>query len=157
MEPNIDPCKPSPDRGLEYYASGLSAILRVVVGSGASSTHAYVKDIREALEALVYMAWNNPEVIPMIASANVPSEIYSEKMRNCYIELLTGLLEKFREVGNNLAPGLRIRLMNMVIRSISENARSGTKTPVGEIILDFLGISKSNSSTGSGGETSESK
>jgi len=155
MESNVDPCKPTPDRDIDYYASGIATIMRIVVGGGNESTHAYVKDVRKALETLVYIAWNKSrELIPLIAASNIPSEIYSEKLRLCYRDLLTGLLERFREIGDDLSVGSRIKLMNIIIRAMAENARSGIETPVGKSILDFLNINKPDSKSTPGGGTS---
>lgn len=155
MESNTDVCKPTPDRGIDHYASGIATIMRIVVGAREGSTHAYVKDVREALETLVFVTWNKPkELIPIIAASNIPSEIYSEKLRLCFKDLLTGLLLKFRDIGDDLSVGSRIRLMNIIVRAVAENARSGIETPVGKSILDFLNTNQTQTQHESGGETS---
>ncbi len=127
-------CKYSPDRGVDYYASGLAGILNRVVGSGQTSTHAYVKEVRRAMETLVFSVWEKAEeYIPVLAEANIPEIIYSMKGRECYKELLTGLLRRFRETTEDIPIGARIRLMNIVISSIAEMARYNVP-PVGELV-----------------------
>ena len=139
MSRSTDICKYSPDRGIDYYASGLAAILKVVIGPGRPSTHVYVKEIRRALTTLVHVIWDrSDEYIPVVAEANIPAEIQSRKLRECFKELLTGLLKRFRETAGDLPMGARIRLMNMTISGIAEMARRGISTPVGEDILKFV-------------------
>ena len=134
-EQSIELCRYSPDRGIEYYASGLAGILRRVVGPGQTSTHAYVKEVRRAMETLVFSVWEKAEeYIPVLAEAHIPNSIYSTKGRECFKELLAGLLRRFRETTEDIPIGARIRLMNIVISSVAEMARYNVP-PVGELIL----------------------
>ena len=135
----LDICKYNPDRGIDYYASGLSAILKVVVGSGKSSTHAYVSEVRKAMDTLVFSIWDkSEEYIPLVAEANIPISIRSQRARECFKEMLVGLLKRFKETTEDLPIGARIRLMNMTIAGIAEMARRGVKTPVGERIIKIV-------------------
>lgn len=120
-----DMCRYSPGRELDYYASGLAGILRVVGAQrGGSSTHAYTKEVRRALETLVYIIWDrHEECIDSVVGANIPPELRSTSARTCFAELLKGLLKKFRETAEKLPVGARIKLMNMVIAAIAEMAR----------------------------------
>lgn len=152
-----DPCKYSPDRGLDYYASGLAAVMRAVVGMGKESTHAYVKEIRKALETLVFSVWDrSDEYISVVAEANIPTTIRGPRLKECFKELLIGLLRRFRETTDDLPIGSRIRLMNMTISAIAEMARWGRLPPVGDEILSYV-FPKSghpNTSRDKGGEKS---
>ena len=142
----LDVCKYNPDRGVDYYASGLAAILKVVVGAGKPSTHAYVSEIRRAMDTLVFSIWDrSDEYIPVVAEANIPTGIRSQKVKECFKELLVGLLKRFKETTDDLPIGARIRLMNMTIAGIAEMARRGISTPVGEEIYKIV-FSNSGSS-----------
>lgn len=135
----LDVCKYNPDQGIDYYASGLSAILKVVVGPGKSSTHAYVSEVRKALDTLVFSIWDkSEEYIPLVAEANIPISIRSQRARECFKEMLVGLLKRFKETTEDLPIGARIRLMNMTIAGIAEMARRGVKAPVGERIIKIV-------------------
>ncbi len=135
----LDLCMYKPDRGIDYYASGIAGILKVVVGVGKQSTHAYVKEVRKALETLVFSIWDkSDEYIPVVAEANIPDSIRSSKARECFKELLIGLMKKFKETTNDIPIGSRIRLMNMAISAIAETARSGRLSPVGEKIVSHV-------------------
>ena len=141
----LEVCKYRPDRGVDYYASGLAGILRVVVGPGRDSTHAYVKEVRRALETLVFSIWDrSDEYIPVVAEANIPDSLRSARARDCFRELLIGLMRRFRESTSDLPIGSRIRLMNMTISAIAEMARYGRLPPVGEEIVSIV-FSKSGS------------
>ncbi|MCE4601382.1 MAG: hypothetical protein F7C38_07490 [Desulfurococcales archaeon] len=142
----LDICKYSPDRGVDHYASGLAAILKVVVGPGKPSTHAYVSEIRRAMHTLVFSIWDrSDEYVLVVAEANIPTGIRSPKMKECFKELLVGLLKRFKETTDDLPIGARIRLMNMTIAGIAEMARRGVSAPVGEEIYKFI-FSNSGSS-----------
>ena len=150
-------CKYSPDRGMDYYTSGLAGILRKVVGAGKESTHAYVKEVRRALETLVFSVWDrSDEYIPVVAESNIPGSICSSSVRECFKELLIGLLKRFRETTDDLPIGSRIRLMNMTISAIAEMARWGNLPPVVEETLSqiFSRSPKSESTSTDGGENS---
>jgi len=143
-----DLCRYKPDRGLDYYASGLAGILRVVVGPGRTSTHAYIKEVRDALQALVFSAWDRAdELIPIIAESNIPDEAYSSGVRACFRGLLEGLLKRFKEDTDAVPMGARIKLMNMTLRAITEMASGGKLPPVGEKIVSAIFSSKSNPSS----------
>lgn len=139
-------CRYSPDRGIDYYVSGLAGILRVVVGPGKTSTHAYVKEVRKALETLVFSVWDrSDEYIPVVAESNIPDTIHSNKVKECFRELLIALLRRFRETTADLPIGSRIRLMNMTVSAIAEMAKRGKLPPVGEKIINHV-FSKSSQS-----------
>lgn len=151
----IDMCKYTPDRGVDYYASGLASILRIAVGPGQTSTHAYVKEVRKALETLVFSVWDRAdEYILPIAEANIPDNLRSLRARECFRELLVGLLRRFHETADDIPVGARIRLMNMVIAGIAEMARH-TLPPVGDKIKScvFPKSEFSSSGIGEGGES----
>lgn len=134
-----DLCRYNPERGIDYYASGLAAVLRAVVGPGKESTHAYVKEVRKALETLVFSVWDkSDEYIPVVAEANIPVPIRSSRLKECFRDLLIGLLRRFRETTDVLPIGSRIRLMNMTISAIAEMARRGKLPPVGDEILTYV-------------------
>ena len=78
------------------------------------------------------------EYIPLVAESNIPNSIYSKKARECFRELLVGLLKRFRESTADLPIGSRIRLMNMTISAIAEMARSGRLSPFGEEIKSYI-------------------
>ena len=154
----LDICRYNPDRGVDYYASGLAAILKVVVGPSKPSTHAYVSEIRRAMNTLVFSLWDrSDEYIPVIAEANIPTGIQSPKMKECFKELLVGLLKRFKETTDDLPIGARIRLMNMTIAGIAEMARRGVNTSVGEEIYNVVfsnsGSFSSESQSIEGGES----
>ena len=135
----LDLCRYRPERGIDYYTSGLAGILRVVVGAGKESTHAYVKEVRRALETLVFSVWDrSEEYIPVVAEANIPDSIRSSRARECFKELLIGLMKKFKETTSDLPIGSRIRLMNMTISAIAEMARWGRISPAAEEILSSV-------------------
>lgn len=146
---DLDLCRYSPERGVDYYAGGLAAMLRVAVGPGRGSTHTYVKEVRRALETLVFSVWDrSDEYIPVIAESNVPDSIRSPRARECFRELLVGLLKRFRETTGDLPIGSRIRLMNMTISAIAEMARWGNLPPWGrEIISRFFSKQSSSESS----------
>lgn len=125
--PEVSPeeCMYEPSRGISYYAERLAAIMQFVGRTrGGLSTHAFTKEIRRAMEALVYIVWDKAEdFIPKIARANVPSELRSKTARECFALLLEGLLKRFRDEASDLPMGSRIQLMNMLISSIAEMAR----------------------------------
>lgn len=132
-------CKYSPDRGVDYYTSGLAGILKVVVGPGKESTHVYTKEVRRVLETLVFSIWDRSnEYIPVITEANIPDSIRSDRVRECFKELLIGLMKRFKETAEDLPIGSRIRLMNMVVSAIAEMARHGSLPPVGEEIISHV-------------------
>ena len=134
----VDACEYSPSRGIDYYASALAGMLRVIVGSGQRSTHAYTKEVRKALETLVFDTWDKAdEYIPIVAEANIPGEIRSVKARECFRDLLIGLMKRFHETADSMPVGARIRLMNMVMSSIAEMARY-TLPPTGEQIISHV-------------------
>ncbi len=140
----LDLCKYGPDRGLDYYAAGLAGILRGV-RRGASSTHAYTKEVRRALETLVFNVWNDPwEFLDAISEANTPRDIYRVECRRCFAELLRALLRRFREKAENLPAGARIRLMNMIVSAIAEMARYHLP-PKGEEIFKSCFLSNNSS------------
>jgi len=145
----LDLCAYRPDRGIDYYTSGLAGILKVVVGVGRESTHAYVKEIRRALETLVFSIWDrSDEYIPIVAEANIPDTIRNSKARECFKKLLIGLMKRFKESTSDLPIGSRIRLMNMTISAIAEMARTGRLSPVGEEVISNI-FPRSLSSSGS--------
>lgn len=124
----IDECRYDASRGINYYTERLAAIMQLVGGAirGGTSTHVYTKEIRRAMEALVYAAWDRAEeLIPDIARAHVPAELASKTARECFANLLEGLLKRFREEASDLPMGARIQLMNMLLSSIAEMARYG--------------------------------
>ena len=131
-------CKYKPDRGIEYYASGLAGILRGLLGPHQPSSHAYAKEVRKALETLVFSVWDRAhEYIDVIAESNIPENLYSIKGRECFKELLAGLLRRFYETTRDMPVGARIKLMNMVISAIVEMARYSLP-PVGEEIKSYV-------------------
>ncbi|MCE4624267.1 MAG: hypothetical protein F7C35_00170 [Desulfurococcales archaeon] len=151
MEDKEDPCKYSPERGVDYYAAGLAGLLRVIVGSGQRSTHAYVKDVRKALETLVFTVWDKyEEYLDVIAESNIPDSLRSPKARECFRDLLVGLLRRFRETADSVPIGARIRLMNMVISAIAEMARYNLP-PTGVMIKNYV-FSRKDESEGGGGK-----
>ncbi len=151
----LEVCRYSPSRGIDYYAAGLAGILQVVVGPGKGSTHAYVKEVRKALETLVFSVWDrSDEYIPIAAEANTPDSIRSPKARDCFKQLLVGLLKRFKESTGDLPIGARIRLMNMTISAIAEMARRGSIPPAGKEIVSHV-FSKSSSSESSSPEGGE--
>ena len=145
-------CKYKPGREIDYYASGLAGILRVVVGPGRESTHAYVKEVRRALETLVFSIWDKEEYIPIVAEANVPDSIRSSKAKTCFKDLLEALLRRFKETTNDLPIGSRIRLMNMTVAAIAEMARWDKIPPAGEKIKSCV-FSQSPQSSSSSSES----
>jgi len=154
MKEEISICGYSPDRGIDYYASGLAGILREVVGPEQRSTHTYVKEVRKALEVLVFTAWDKAEeYIPILAESNIPDSIRSARARECFKELLIGLLRRFRETSDRIPIGARIKLMNMIITSIAEMARYGPPQ-AGERIVSYV-FSSSESSHGNRKEGGE--
>jgi len=139
----LELCRYQPDRGVDYYAGCLAGLLKVAVGPHRESTHAYVKEVRKAMETLVFSIWDNSdEFIRVVAEANIPSTLQSGRARECFKELLIGLLKKFRETTDNIPIGSRIRLMNMVISAIAEMARRGTVPPEGQNVLSNIFSSK---------------
>ena len=154
----LDLCIYRSDRGIDYYVSGIAGILRVVVGTGKQSTHAYVKEVRRALETLVFSIWDrSDEYIPVVAEANIPDAIRSSKARECFKELLIGLMKKFKETTNDLPIGSRIRLMNMTVSAIAEMARTGKLPPVGEEIASHVFPKPSQSESQSTNEGGDNK
>lgn len=140
MDPEKDLCKYDSARGVDYYAGALAGILGAIVGRGQDrSTHAYVKEVRRALETLVFMVWDRyEEYIPVIAESNVPDKIISKKGRECFVNLLVGLLRRFRETTRDLPIGARIRLMNMTLAAIAEMARYNKIPPVGRQVASYI-------------------
>ena len=117
-------CEYDPSRRISYYTERLAGLMRVVARSRGQSTYAYTKEIRRALEALVYVAWNkSEEFLRDIARSQIPIELRAGDLRECYALLLEGLLRKFREEASDLPMGSRILLMNMLLSSISEMAQ----------------------------------
>lgn len=140
MDAGKDLCKYDPGRGVDYYAGALAGILGSIVGHGQDrSTHAYVKEVRKALETLVFMVWDRyEEYIPVTAESNVPDRITSKKGRECFANLLVGLLRRFRETTRDLPIGARIRLMNMTLAAIAEMARYNKIPPVGREVASYI-------------------
>ncbi|MCE4618727.1 MAG: hypothetical protein F7C37_04715 [Desulfurococcales archaeon] len=139
----LELCKYDPGRGLDYYVAGLAGILRGA-RRGASSTHAYTKEVRKALETLVFGVWSDPwEFIDAIVEANIPRDLQKTECRKCFAELLKALLRKFREKADSLPAGARIRLMNMIVSAIAEMARYSLP-PAGDKIFELCFLSNKN-------------
>ncbi len=120
----INICKYSPDRELDYYAAGLAGIMGPIGWNRGGSTYAYTKEVRKALETLMYTVWDiYEEYLESIVRSNIPNELRSNTARECFAELLKGLVKRFRETTDKLPAGARIKLMNMVIASIAETAQ----------------------------------
>ena len=137
----VDICRYSPDRELDYYAAGLAGIMGYIGWRRGGSTYAYTKEVRKALETLVYMVWDKyEEYLESIARSNIPDELRSNVARECFAELLKGLLKRFRETTDKLPVGARIRLMNMVLAGIAEMAQGPIESlpPAGTKIRDFV-------------------
>lgn len=131
-------CEYDPSRNISYYSERLAAFMRLVSEERGISTYAYTKEIRRALEALVYSAWDKADdFLKDIARSQIPDELEAGKLRECYALLLEGLLRRFREVTEDLPIGSRILLMNMIISSIAEMARHNLP-PEGKIFLDYV-------------------
>ncbi len=146
-------CEYDPSRDISYYTERLAAFMRVVGSSRGESTHAYTKEIRRALEALVYSVWDkSSDFLKDIARSQIPDELRAGELRECYALLLEGLLRRFSEVSTDMPIGSRILLMNMILSSIAEMARYSLP-PGGEEFLDhvFSSISKKKRE---GGESS---
>ena len=139
----LELCRYEPNKGVDYYAGCLAGLLNWFVGSYKKSTHAYVKEVRKALETLVFSIWDkSDEYIPIVAGANIPDAIQVGRFRECFKELLVGLMRRFKETTENIPIGSRIRLMNMVISAIAEMARRGTIPPEGQNVLSNIFSSK---------------
>lgn len=138
LAPELE-CMYEASRGINYYTERLAAIMRYVGRKrGGLSTYAYTKEVRRALEILVYSAWDNAsEFIPEIARAHVPGELRSRVNRECFAGLLEGLLRKFRDEASDLPMGARIQLMNMILSSIAEMARYNLP-PGGDKLYNML-------------------
>ncbi|MCC6010534.1 MAG: hypothetical protein GU361_06280 [Desulfurococcales archaeon] len=132
----LELCKYDRSRDLDYYVSNVAIIVGRVRGVGRS-THAYVKELRKALQTLVFSAWGKTELIPIIAKSNVPDDIYSNQARECFEDLLKSILIRFYELTKEMPAGARIRLMNMLIDAVAETAsRPSVYTPVGKEIIN---------------------
>ena len=131
-------CEYDPSRDVSYYTERLAAFMRFVASKRGESTHAYTKEIRRALEALVYSAWDKSnDFLRDIARSQVPDELRASELRECYALLLEGLLRRFREISADLPIGSRILLMNMILSSIAEMARYSLP-PGGEKFLNYV-------------------
>ncbi|PLJ78587.1 MAG: hypothetical protein B7L53_01185 [Thermofilum sp. NZ13] len=144
VKETVELCGYKPDRFLSYYVSALSGILGPL-RHGEKSTHAYVKEVRKALEELLFSFWDKAdEMIPIIADSNIPDDLKSPEARKCFRELIAGMLTRFREVGDKLPIGARIRLMNMITAALANIARSKQLSPVGKEIADTFFKPKSD-------------
>ncbi|HEU97922.1 MAG TPA: hypothetical protein ENO36_03605 [Fervidicoccus fontis] len=145
MSSQIEICKYTPERELDYYTSGIASIMRVI-RKGESSTYAYVKEVRRALETLVFDIWDKADsYIFTLASSNMPDEIRSNKLRDCFMELSMGLMRKFYETTKDLPIGARIKLMNMIISSIAEMSKHSPPQFWNDLISKFFEPKLSNS------------
>ncbi len=134
----LEECRYDPSRGIDYYSERLAALMKYVGNKrGATSTHVYTKEIRRALETLLFTVWDKAdEYIPELARAYVPEELYGQA-RECYTLLLEGLLKRFKETTENLPMGAKIQLMNMLLSSIAEMARYNLP-PGGKDLLSLI-------------------
>ncbi len=148
----VDICRYKPDRDLDYYASGLAAMMwQVGRERGGGSTYVYTKDVRKALETLVFMVWDNyEEYLESIARANIPDELRSEVAKECFAELLKGLMRRFRETTDKLPVGARIRLMNTILSGIAQAARGPRENlpPVARQISELVFAKRSEEGGG---------
>ncbi len=120
-------CGYSESKRLDYYVMGLAQVMSLVAKQRTESKHSATKEIRRALHVLIHIAWDNSdELIPEISRAFIPSEIYSERLKQCYAMLLEGLLKKFRDITSELPVGSRIRLMNIIVNSIDNIVQNPT-------------------------------
>lgn len=131
-------CGYDPSLGIDYYTERLAALMRLVSRNRSQSTYAYTKEIRRALETLVYVAWDKPDdLLRDISMSQIPGELISNALKTCFSSLLEGFLKKFHETAKDLSMGSRILLMNMLLSSIAEMGQ-GSLPEGGEKFLNCI-------------------
>ena len=115
-------CKEPLPENLDQIVYKLGTLLKIVK-SGAESTHAVTKEIRRVLESIIEYD-EDIDVSKVFSEALVPLEVYSPKMRKCYVDLVKKLVEKVIETTKNLSIGSKIKLINIIIKAIDNIAEA---------------------------------